>query len=34
MDMGGSGGVKITINLGGETLGNAKLIEADTSDAA
>ncbi len=34
VDMGGSGGVRITINLGGDTLGNAKLIEADTSDAA
>lgn len=33
-DTGGSGGVRITINLGNDHLGNAKLIDADTSDAA
>ena len=33
-DTGGGGGVRITINLGNDTLGNAKLIDADTSDAA
>ena len=31
---GGSGGVRITINLGNDQLGHAKLIDADTSDAA
>jgi hypothetical protein len=34
VDMGGSGGVRITINLGNDQLGHAKLIDADTSDAA
>lgn len=31
MDAGGAGGVRITINLGNDTLGHAKLIDADAA---